>query len=408
MHIQVHQIARNFRDRWIPRHIRKLSYLDRDDGRMEIRRGSNCNRFSASNNYWRDQDARPTEAIDCVKQTMVPTTSNDTGLQEGCSAPCAGGCQTNETKTRKRKSRWDQPAETNPNPRSPQHKELKIESTLLEQFESRPLQGGVEVALDQVDNASRKNRSCPDSVHNHCQQDEASGADNERQNIPEDVPPGFSSPPALDSSTATDLPRQNVHHRKRVFDAVIGQPQEKFISRLPVSYGIPLSILQQFGTPPAESWESWVIAPGMPFHPFPPLPPFPRDNKDPPPSHPAEGQRDSHCPTPCSADETTPCLDIPCANSQQTFKRARESSCDLGRRYFRQEKRNNTKLGPPWLRKRNGWGHMGDNSRGSSCSIGIGNVANEMTDSYLSQDVSSRVDKAGNNFYQHSQHQNHH
>jgi hypothetical protein len=396
MHMQVHQIARNFRDRWIPRPVRKLGYLDRDDGRMENRRGSNCNRFSTSQNLRRDQDARPTEAIDCVKQTVVSTTSSDTGLQEGSSAPCASGCQTKETKTRKRKSRWDQPAESNPNLRSPQHKELKIESTLLEQFESRPLQGGVEVALDHVDNVSRKNRSCPDSVNNQCQQDEASGADNERQNISEDVPPGFSS---------TDLPRQNVHHR-HPFDAVIGQPQEKFISRLPVSYGIPLSILQQFGTPQAESWESWVIAPGMPFHPFPPLPPFPRANKDPPPSHPAEGQRDSHYSAPCYADETTPCSDIP--NSQQTFKRARESSCDLGRRYFRQEKRNNTKLGPPWLRKRNGWGHMGDNSRGSQCSVGIGNVANELTDSYLSQDVSSRADKAGNSFYQHSQHQNHH
>lgn len=413
---QVHQIARNFRDKWIPRPVRKLSYLDRDDGRMESRRGSNCNRSSAQPGYWHDQHVRPTEAIDCVKQAMVATTSGDTGLQEGCFSPCVGSCPDKETKPRKRKSRWDQPAETNPDSRSSERKEQKIESTLLQQCESRPSQGGVEVAVDHIDSISRKNRNCPGCVQNQCQHDEATRADNERQNIPEDVPPGFSSPRALGtlnaSSTLIDLHQQNVCHTKCPDDAIIGQPQEKFISRLPVSYGIPLSIVQRHGTPQEESAECWVIAPGMPFRPFPPLPQFPRDQKDHAPLHslnpltinqPAEeGRRDSNCPA-SYADETTPC-----ANSQQKFKRARDSSYDLGRRYFRQQKWNNTKLGPPWIRKRNGWEHMGDNSRGETCSIGIENVENEPKNSYLSEDVGCRVEKAGNFFYQHSQHQDHH
>lgn len=416
VHIQVHQIARNFRDKWIPRPVRKLSYLDRDDGRMESRRGSNCNRSSAQTGYWHDQHVRPTEAIDCVKQAMVATTSGDTGLQEGCFSPSVGSCPAKETKPRKRKSRWDQPAETNPDSRSSERKEQKIESTLLQQCESRPSQGGVEVAVDHIDSVSRKNRNCPGCVQNQCQHDEATRADNERQNIPEDVPPGFSSPRALGtlnaSSTVIDLHQQNVCHTKCPDDAIIGQPQEKFISRLPVSYGIPLSIVQHYGTPQEESVECWVIAPGMPFYPFPPLPQFPRDHKDHAPLHslnpltinqPAEEERrDSNCPA-SYADDTTPC-----ANSQQTFKRARDSSYDLGRRYFRQQKWNNTKLGPPWIRKRNGWEHMGDNSRGETCSIGIENVENEPKNSYLSEDVGCRVEKAGNFFYQHSQHQDHH
>ncbi|KAF5467906.1 hypothetical protein F2P56_012110 [Juglans regia] len=418
---QVHQIARNFRDRWIPRPVRKVSYLDRDDGRMEILRGSNCNRFLSSNNYWHDQDARPTEAIDCVKQSMVAMPSYDSGNQEGCSAPCVGGCLNSERKTRKRKSRWDQPAETNPGSRSPL-KEQKIESSLIQQFESWPLQGGsVEEALGHTDTVSRKNSNFHGCVDDHSQQHEALRADQGRQNIPDDVPPGFSSPQAQGlsyaSSAAIDLHRQNVCHMKHPFDAVVGQPQGKFISRLPVSYGMPLSIVQPFGTPNAESVDGWFIAPGMPFHPFPPLPPFPRDNKDRPTSHasnplsidqPAVGQRDGHYPTPCHADETLKNLDIPSSYSQQPFKRASESSYSSGRRYFRPEKWNATKARLPWLRKRNGWGHVADSLRGSSFSKRIGNVANEATNSYLPEDVSCAGEKAGNNFYQQSQNQNHH
>ncbi|KAG2665893.1 hypothetical protein I3760_15G029600 [Carya illinoinensis] len=418
---QVHQIARNFRDRWIPRPVRKLSYLDRDDGRMEILRGSNCNRFLSSNNYWHDLDARPTEAIDCVNQSMVAMPSYDSGNQEGCSAPCVGGCLTSERKTRKRKSRWDQPAETNPGSRSPL-KEQKIESSLIQQFESWPLQGGsVEEALDHTDTVSRKNGNFNGCVDDHSQQDEALRADHGSQNIPDDVPPGFSSPQAQGlsyaSSAAMDLHRQNVCHMKRPFDAVVGQPQGKFISCLPVSYGMPLSIVQPFGTPNAESVDGWFIAPGMPFQPFPPLPPFPRDNKDRPTSHasnplsidqPAVGQRNGHYPTPCHADETLKNLDIPSSHSQQPFKRMRESSYSSGRRYFRPEKWNAPKTVPPWLRKRNGWGQVADSLRGSSCGKRIGNVANEATNSYLPEDVSCRGEKAGNNYYQHSQNQNHH
>ncbi|KAJ9146222.1 hypothetical protein P3X46_028513 [Hevea brasiliensis] len=369
---QVHQIARNFRDKWIPWHSRKYSYMDREDGKMEFYRGSISNRVSASQNYSRDLCVRPTEAIDCATQSKQATTSVDAAVHEGCSAPCVGGM-----KTRKRKSRWDQPADEKPSSRSLQRDEQKIQSGLIQQSEYKPLPDIGNELLDHMDKLSRENSYCPNCVRNYCQQDEASCADNERQ----DVPPGFSSPLNLTlvssnaSSTITDLP--------------VGRPCRKFISRLSVSYGIPLPIVQQFGSPQDGTVESWAIAPGMPFHPFPPLPPFPHHKKETPSAvnsmvidETTEGQQDRHYPAAYYPNENNPStnganqpdLDIPGENGQQTFKRAKGSSHDLGRRYFRQQKWNK---GPPWNCKSDGWGYLENNLRDEVCSTDVRSVTNE-------------------------------
>ncbi|GAV80805.1 SET domain-containing protein/zf-CW domain-containing protein, partial [Cephalotus follicularis] len=353
VYIQVHQIARNFRDRWIPRPIRKLSHMDRDDGRVEFCRSSNCNRMSSSQNHQRDQGGRPTEAIDSVKKLVHATTS--VGSTVSSSIPSAGSCLTNGTKTRKRKSRWDQPAETNPDSRSLQHKEQKI--------------------------------------------DESLNADNGRQNDHEDLPPGFSSPhealvvSSNVSSTATALLKENVYPLKCPSGVVIGYPQQKFISRVPVSYGVPVPIVQQFGSPQVDTVGSWAIAPGMPFHPFPPLPPFPHYSKDTPTSavsmptnEPAQQEQRDRCgPAACYPDENIPsttasCLsdmDISGGNIQQELKEGRGSSPDLCKRYFRQQKWNKTKFGPPCLWRRNGQGYLGNNSRGEPCNTDVGNLTND-------------------------------
>ncbi|KAJ9166708.1 hypothetical protein P3X46_021417 [Hevea brasiliensis] len=377
---QVHQIARNFRDKWIPRHCRKYSYMDREEGKMEFHRGSISNRVSASQNHLHDLGVRPTEAIDCSRQSKLATTSVDTAVHKGCSAPCVVG----GVKTRKRKSRWDQPADEKISSGPLQHDEQKIQSGLLHQSEYKPPPGIVNDVLDRIGKPCRENSYCPHCVRNYCRQDEASCADNERQNIHSDVPPGFSSPVNLTlvssnaSSTITDLP--------------VGHPQRKFISCLPVSYGIPLPIVQQFGSPQDGTVESWAIAPGMPFHPFPPLPPFPHHTKETSSSvvnsmvidETTEGQWDRHDPATCYPNENNPGtnsanqpdLDIPVENVQQTLKRARGSSHDLGRRYFRQQKWNKG-LGPPWIRRGDGWGCLGNNLRGGVCSIDVGTVTNE-------------------------------
>lgn len=396
---QVHQIARNFRDRWIPRHLRKFGFADREDNKTEFPRSSSFNRYHATQNNRSDHYGRPSEANDCVKQS---TPAGDAGIQEGSSASCVGVVSpTSGTKTRKRKSRWDQPAETNSDLISLQHKEQRIEST---RFES---------TVDRQDKLNREESSCPGSVKGSIGHDET-------KIVLEDVPPGFSSPlkppPGVAAST--------VFHSACTFDTVIGHPQERFVSYLPISYGIPLSIMQQFGTPHPETAGSWVTAPGMPFHPFPPLPPYPRGKKDPSPSdevnrlsvdQPAEeAQPDNHLPATSNSNDCTPSTtgdqpdaEVPCTNNHFTSKRGRESSYDLGRRYFKQQKWNHTKIGPAWHGRRNRWGGMGILRDGTS-NVSIGNITNEHSSTYCSEDLSCTVEKAGNSSFQHPDHHSQH
>ncbi|XP_050208602.1 histone-lysine N-methyltransferase ASHH2 [Mercurialis annua] len=384
---QVHQIARSFRDRWFPRYGRKYSNMEWDDGRMELHRGSMSNRISDSQNHMRDLDGRSTEAIDGLMQLKPATASIDTTAHEGCSLPCVG----DGTKTRKRKSRWDQ--EKKPSPRSHQHDEQRIQSGHI------PTPDISKEVSDHIEKGSTENNACPHCMRNYFRQVEANRTDSGSQNSQSPVPPGFSSPlsPALvslnASSSVADHPQQK---GCLMFPAgvVVGQPQRKFLSRLSVSYGIPLSIVQQFGLPEGGSMESWGIAPGMAFHPFPPLPPFPQ-HKNEMSSAPAvnsmeidattvEGQQCRQDPASCSPSERSPStsdankpnVEVPGANTQQTLKRARPESEDLGMRYFRQQKWNK---GPPWLPQSNG----------------LESVTTESTNSYCPQDVSYKEEKTG-------------
>ena len=326
--MKVHQIARSFRDRWIPRPPRKFGYMDRDDNRVETHGFANGNRFSASHNHKHEQDVRSTEAMDRIHQSMPVTTLADTGAHEGCSTPSLAGCETNGPKRRKRKSRWDQPAETTSDSLLHPHKEQKMESS---------------------------------------------------QNISEDVPPGFS------------CPFQNNGCSGYLSNAVVGHPKGKFNSLMPISYGMPLSIVQQYGTPHAEIAESWITAPGIPFSPFPPLPSYPREKKDRQSSNAADAvtidrhAEDVQCGTGSSyMEDTTPSatgtnpkdMDFQSDDNEHTSKRAKGLSYDLGKKYFRQHKWNNAKS-PPWLRTRDFWGCSGNNSRVGMCSIGVVNVPNE-------------------------------
>lgn len=421
---QVHQIARSFRDRWFPRHTRKFGYSEREDGRLEGYRGSNCSRFTASHSYRHDQDSRPTDAIDCVKQSM-PTSLPDAHPAEVCSVASTAGHSLSGQKVRKRKSRWDQPADTSLDLRS---KEQKLESASVQQLYSSQLNSaGVASMLIDTLNNDDKDVSLSDSVGVRCRQDEDIRADSAVQNIPEDIPPGFSSPfnPHMASSSAFSTaldPQQNINDLSCAFSTV-GHPQERFISRMPVSYGIPFSIIEQCGTSRTENLECWDVAPGVPFHPFPPLPPYPRGKRGPPTSacgsavgqSSQEGQVNSHDSRASFSEESPPStstnyqpdLCTPSNNQQIIPKRAKELSYDLGRRYFRQQKWRNTKYGPPWLQRRNQWGCQG-NFRGGVSTIGDDNISNEEISPYCSDEASGRVDKANDDFYQHLQNQNLH
>ncbi|KAF7816807.1 histone-lysine N-methyltransferase ASHH2 isoform X1 [Senna tora] len=357
---KVHQIARSFRDKWIPRTVRKHGYTDTDNCRVESYRSFNSNRYSVSQNYRREQDLRPTEVIDSIRQSMGVTSSVNAGAQEGCSAPSHDVCENNGPKRRKRKSRWDQPAETNSDMLSYEHKEGKIVSRMSLQTD----------AVNSFDG---------------------------RKNISADVPPGFScsSQPHLGSLNVSpnsgDLALQNAGHSGFgcPSNAVIGHPKKKFNALLPVSYGVPWSVVQQYGTPHAETAECWVTAPGMPFKPFPPLPPYPRDRNDCQPSNTTNAmeidqlaevvQRDTSGLVSCYSDDMTPSTtganveDFPSHNNNHISKRVKCSPNDLGRNYFKQQEWNTSKIPRPWSRRNLG-GLTWNNSRGGLCSIGVDDV----------------------------------
>lgn len=205
---QVHQIARNFRDRWIPWPARKIIRADRDVERTEHHPTSNYKTFQGQNSHSTDRDRRLPEASD-----KPPV--------EASTASCLDGART--TRTRKRKSRWDEPGDITAIP----------DMLLLSQLKTTESQLG------------------------------------QTQDMDGDAPPGFASPAnrQLSASTSGD-PK-----------VAKGHLQDRYNSRLPTAFGIPSSILRKIGVP-AEGADSWVVAPAMTFHPFPPLPAHPRHVKE--------------------------------------------------------------------------------------------------------------------------------
>ncbi|XP_031117472.1 histone-lysine N-methyltransferase ASHH2-like isoform X1 [Ipomoea triloba] len=297
---QVHQIARNFRDRWVPKPPRKNSCMERDDERVEFHTGSRCNRSLSLQNH----------SVDCSKRlSETGCITQDGRMSDGSSGL---GITNGTKKTRKRKSRWDQVPE----------------------------------------------------IH-----------DNGLQDIDDGAPPGYEVPPGFSPLI------NNTQEHCTGNQPVIGQSQQRFISKLPVSYGIPFNIVQQFGVPLNGSSESWAIAPGIPFHPFPPLPTNSRDRRGdtqtPLPSYPCDkinptavntealaqptktSIQNSHSSIPYHSAQNHP-PSTSGANLNQDGENAEldhQHSGDpygLGRKYFREQKWNGPKLGPPWLRMRNG------------------------------------------------------
>ncbi|KAI4387974.1 hypothetical protein MLD38_000356 [Melastoma candidum] len=339
---QVHQSARNFRDKYIPKSIRKICHSDRAPALL---------------NNWCDPGIRPTEAIDCLSQSVLASAATPNGclLQDGATSSI-DNLSNSGRRVRKCKSRWDQPADPVPDSMSRQQENNGV--------------GDAHNCLEEVRIIDKKG------------------------NCSEDVPPGFS--PSADmsrilsntSSLASDVSQLTVQNVQGPFNQAVGQLQERFDSRLPVSYGIPLYILQNLGKPHADT-DGWVIAPGMPFHPFPPVPQYPRDKKSQSPIPTDDSltrdmsvdrkQLDECCTTSVTDDSSpatsnaNPSDENICSDNQPSLKRLRASPQDLSRNYFKQQKWNTTKVGPPWLWRRKCWGFS---VRGGSGSSSIGNVVN--------------------------------
>lgn len=330
--------------------------MERDDGRTEFHQRSSHGGLSVSYDHWSDRGGKPLEVINSSETQSVAAS----GTTETCTldlSASSGSCGTNEPKTRKRKSRWDNPVE---------YPHSRTRTNLV---------------------------------------------GDEKLNIDEDVPPGFSSPcngpmvPSDASSTAINHQEREMRIKQHPFNITLGDPQLRFVARMPVSYGVPHSVVQQFGVLQAETSECWTIAPGVLFHPFPPLPPCAPCEEDRPTStarcaslsEPAEkaGQCSDTCgPIQTGQQQTMTCsMDPPeknvsVANGRPDFQQGGSNS--LGRKFFRQQKWNHLKLPPPWVRMRNGWGHAGNNARNGLPGVGLANGANDFRNSYNPEEVHRR------------------
>ncbi|XP_075499094.1 histone-lysine N-methyltransferase ASHH2-like isoform X1 [Primulina tabacum] len=319
---QVHQSARSFRDKWIPRSFRKNNCTERDDARMEYPQLSSHDRLDMSHDIWSNQGGKLSEATNCrIEQPVSASCTIDLSCSEPIAATVSSG--TDGTKTRKRKSRWDNPADERPNP------------------------------------SLKTNLECDGKL-----------------NTDDDIPPGFSCPcngPMVPSDpTSTPIIGQEREATLRQpYDTVLGDSQQRYNAYMSTSYGIPSFVMQQFEVH-AETSDGWTIAPGVPFHPFPPLPPYPCSNLHPPSctavsaplSEPEERmEQNSLKYVSRHSDQKyskTPGMDSPemnasCANGRPDIMQG-GNSYSMGRKYFRQQKWNNSKvMPPPWIRMRNVW-----------------------------------------------------
>lgn len=373
--IQVHQIARNFRDRWIPRSVRRFIRMEKSAQRREFHRDSNSNGYFGSCHHWREQRAT-TERTTCSDLSGTMNNPADVRTQETSCSQLTDN-QTIISRPRKRKSRWDQPA----NHSSPKN------------FRTSPKFDMSEVGQTPVVEA-REERDFFGAKTFSRHRDK--GTDDMILNSDDDAPPGFSYPrdPVDDSppgfSTSLKCPSES-----------LGLLQERFNPHLPVAYGIPLSVIQQFGTLQCGTVDSWAIAPAMPFLPFPPLPPYPRDKRlirdqeearECYNSH-AGDQRDQGMPSTSGASLLH--AQNTALTSQNMLHHERGLRNFPGKRYNRQKKWNQ-KPRPPWLRNLDGWGFKGNHHpRNGSFDKNMGLVANEVIDQHLA-DVNHSVEYAGN------------
>lgn len=304
---EVHQIARNFRDRHIPWSARRVNRAERDTERNEFQQNSNFRSLQSQ----QSREIRPCEVADnnIIKRSLGANTNTPPVVSttlEGSSASCLSSC-TDGTRIRKRKSRWDQPA-------SPSKKEFRSK-----------------LGSENMNNVEG--------------------------DMDGDAPPGFASP-----INRTSIPSLAFHQCK----TVMGQPQERYVSRLPTAFGIPCSLVKKIGT--AEEGavaESWIVAPAMTYHPFPPLPIYPRgENRH------VKEQSWGKC-----TDRTR----VPF--NQPNFSRDRNTNT-LGKRYFKQQKwSNNSKSGFPWNPNKYGPpGFTGPNK--NQPNIGVGYGGNEANGTY--------------------------
>ncbi|KAK9748897.1 hypothetical protein RND81_02G088800 [Saponaria officinalis] len=373
---KVHQIARNFRDRWIPRPLRnRYNVMDKIDRKRDFTRSSNCNRFSGSYHHPRDHGERLPEGpepIENMKQSASINNSSDTRTPESFS-PQKINFQSVISRPRKRKSRWDQPADPASLRRS---KEQRIEPSSPGKFKTSPRAEGGQRGVSEENDCRKTDDAMEGSEDDvppgfSCLQDT------------EDAPPGFSSP----------RPTQNLSSSECPPVVAAGKLQERFNPGIPVAYGIPFSVLQQFGSQQSGTADSWEIAPSFPFKPFPPLPPHPYNKKAHPhrsPSHSEGVMANRDCKEgrpsiamPSSSGPPLPHVQNSGPACHDTSHHGRGTWNGPGRRFHKPKN-----LRPPWLRNLDGRAFKGNHSR---------NRVFDQNGQHLA-DVNQNVECAGNSW----------
>ncbi|KAF5175437.1 hypothetical protein FRX31_034977 [Thalictrum thalictroides] len=273
----VHRIARKFRDQWI-HPLRRNNYSDRDATNEEQQPDRPCNRFS-TDKRWCGNSSRHIADNASMNHTSIGANSRYANMRDDSVGPSVNNYVANRSQMQKRKSRWDHPEEGKSGAQTIElmedHKAKQTLAPSLQQSHTREAVEEDEIVF----------HACDQNNSKHC---ESASKIDAMQQIHDDAPPGFPSLPLVshDSlSTATENLSSEIYHKNCSCELVTGCPQERYLSHIPVCYGIPLFFVDQLGTPLAESVDSWKITAGIPFHPFPPLPPYPRDkNKSLPPS----------------------------------------------------------------------------------------------------------------------------
>ncbi|XP_062219305.1 uncharacterized protein LOC133919077 [Phragmites australis] len=155
---------------------------------------------------------------------------------------------------RKRKSRWDyQPDE---------HYKM-VGLKILKAYSEH---GEPSLQIGLMRNKLQGNQGT-NSYHN-----DVPGMGSSTESADDEVPPGFES-------------QQERRPVQASFDCEVapGLCMERYQPSLTISYGIPVDLVQHFGTPESERQchQKWKVAPAVPFIPFPPLPPYPRGSPSP-------------------------------------------------------------------------------------------------------------------------------
>ncbi|KAG1369948.1 putative histone-lysine N-methyltransferase ASHH2-like [Cocos nucifera] len=413
--MQVHQIARNFRDKWIPRTIRRVEPSDRDDGQLDSQH-SYRNWFESEYRRRHDHVARDTDAIVCVSEAVEkPTssclvnisgeTSSHPGQLVSISSPVVDDNTSRGTRTRKRRSRWDQPSDI-----------TVLDPRTLWSIEDHTVEAGlkfIKATNSQSELGSRLEEVKKDfgtqGEENSSFDEVASVKSQMQQNLDDEAPPGFGSP------QRDRHPQVSFETSVTTGEVVMGCIQERFLSHLSVSYGIPLTLMQQLGSTEAggnPSHPNWLIAPAMPFHPFPPLPPYPRGTPN--PTSLAEisdhsmtqAAKEMHLTKRRLEESLTTDLTVQSTSgegpadivesrprSSYITGRARWPSSSSGRRFIRPQKWNNQRFQrcwPPWPREKvNGRGCSRIEKNGDS-GVGVGNLR-DGSDLCFSESVSNDV-----------------